>query len=174
MAHASPTYPAEAQKALQAQLKDPSYCVPQCVTCHTTSVGGTGTANVFGKNLMLYGRLPGKHPELVAGAFDTYFKSTPPPTVPQVNTTFLDGHMGPFYDADQDGRSDYTELLDDDAPATAGPKGQGGVCPDIEYGCFARVAAAPPPADRLGLFSAGLVVLGLTAWRRLKRAPRTT
>jgi hypothetical protein len=48
------------------------------------------------------------------------------------------------------------------------------LCPEdaATYGCFARVAAAPPPADRLGLFSAGLVVLGLAAFRRIKRRAR--
>jgi hypothetical protein len=174
VAHASSTYPPEVAKALQQQFKDSSYCVPQCITCHLTNEGGLGTMNVFGKNIEQYGRLPPSHPELVVGAFDTYFKSTPPAGVPQVNTVFLDGSTRPFYDSDNDGISDYTELQHYDSPSVAGPQGVSAVCPDIAYGCFARVAAAPPPADRLGLFSAGLVVLGLAAVRRLKRAPRAS
>ncbi|HEY0469731.1 MAG TPA: hypothetical protein VGC79_36325 [Polyangiaceae bacterium] len=168
-AQASSTYPPEVAKALDAQFKGQSYCVPQCITCHLTNEGGFGTMNVFGHNLEFSGRLPPARPDLVVGAFDTYFKATPPAGVPQVNTTFLDGTTRPFFDSDNDGLSDYTELQNFDSPSVALPRGDKEFCPDIEYGCFARVAAAPPPADRLGLFSAGLVVLGLAAFRRRLR-----
>jgi len=171
-AHASPSYPPEVQKALEAQFKGQTYCVPQCTTCHLTSVGGYGTLNVFGKTLQLNGRLPANNPGAVVGAFDTFFKSTPKPTDPQVSTTFVDGTTRPFFDSDRDGISDYTELQNSDLPSVALPRGEKELCPDIEYGCFARVAAAPPPVDRYALLSAGLVVFGLAAFRRIKRAPR--
>jgi hypothetical protein len=177
VAHASSSYPPEVAKALDAQFPGQAYCVPQCITCHRTNEGGFGTLNVFGHNLEIYGALPPSHPELVVGAFDKYFKSTPPTgdgAPPQVNTTFTDGTTRLFYDSDKDGVSDYTELQNSDSPSVALPRGEKELCPDIAYGCFARVAAAPPPADRLGLLSAGLVVLGLTAFRRLKRGPRSS
>ncbi len=175
-AHASSTYPAEVAKALEQQFHQ-SYCVPQCITCHLTNEGGFGTMNVFGHNLELKGMLPPLTPAQVVPAFARYFAVMPAATDPQASTTFIDGSMPatrPFFDSDQDGKSDYTELQNFDSPSVAGPRGVSAVCPDIAYGCFARVAAAPPPADRLGLFSAGLVVLGLTAFRRLKRAPRAS
>src|SRR6478735_9522475 len=109
-AHASSTYPPEVAKALDAQFKGQTYCVPQCITCHKTNEGGFGTLNVFGHNLEIYGRLPPSNPGLVVGAFDTYFKSTPAAGLPVANTTFVDGTMRPFYDSDGDGISDYTEL----------------------------------------------------------------
>jgi len=172
-AHASPSYPPEVKKALEAQFKGQTYCVPQCITCHVTNEGGFNTMNVFGHNLEFYGRLPPSNPGLVVGAFDTYFKSTPAAGIPTANTTFLDGTMRPFYDSDSDGISDYTELQNSDSPSLPLPRGEKEFCPDIAYGCFARVAAAPPPANGLGVFSAGLLVLGLAAFRRLKRTARS-
>ncbi|MEI9938145.1 MAG: hypothetical protein WDO69_13075 [Pseudomonadota bacterium] len=171
-AHASSTYPPEVAKALDAQFKGQSFCVPQCITCHNTNEGGLGTLNVFGKNLQTYGGLPPSFPSLVVGAFDRYFKATPPAGVPQVSTLFEDGSTRPFFDSDNDGISDYTELQHSDSPSVPGTRGQNALCPDIAYGCGARIAAAPPPADRLGLFSTGLVVLGLAAFRRRQRGQR--
>jgi len=171
-ARASGTYPAEMSKALERQFPGQSYCVPLCTACHNTTKGGPGDLNVFGYNLLGKGGLPGGRPTLVDGAIDRYFKATPAPGDPQANTLFIDGSTRPFFDSDQDGISDYTELQNSDSPSVALPRGEKEFCPDIAYGCFARVAAAPPPADRLGLFSAGLAVLGLAAFRRFKRAPR--
>lgn len=167
-ARASGSYPAELSRALERQFPGQVFCVPLCTACHNTTKGGPGDLNVFGKKL----GLPKGHPELVDPALDTYFKSTPSAGVPQVNTLFIDGMTRPFFDSDNDGISDYTELQNYDSPSLALPLGEKAFCPDITYGCFARVAAAPPHADRLGLFSAGLVVLGLAAFRRIKRAPR--
>ena len=174
VALASSTYPPKVQEALNTQFPGQSYCVPQCITCHLTNEGGFGTLNVFGKNLQLNGRLPAGKPDAVVGAFDTYFKSTP--AMGGVSTTFLNGTTRLFYDSDSDGISDYTELQEFNSPSTPGNAGVDQLCPSdaAQYGCFARVAAAPPPAtvDRLGLFSAGLVVLGLAAFRRSKRRRR--
>ena len=171
-AHASGSYPAELSKALERQFPGKSFCVPLCTACHLTTTGGPGMINVFGENLVNNGMLPGEIPKLVDGALDRYFKSTPPAGVPQVSTLFIDGTTRPFYDSDEDGISDYTELQNFDSPSIPLPRGDKEFCPDITYGCFARVAAAPPPVDRLGLFSAGLVALGLAAFRRLKRSQR--
>ena len=170
-AQASPTYPPEVTKALNAQFKVDTYCVPQCTTCHLTNAGGFNTLNVFGVNLRAFGGLGAGNPSRVVGAFDTYFKATPAADKPQVDTVFIDGTSRPFFDSDRDGFSDYTELQDSDSPSLPLPRGEKELCPDIKYGCFARIAAAPPPADRFGLFAAGLVVLGLGVFRRLGRRP---
>jgi len=158
-AHGSSSYPPEVQKALDAQFGG-SHCVPQCITCHRTNEGGIDTLNVFGKNLKQYGGLPLGRPSAVVGAFDTYFKSTPTAdaTVPLVNTVFENGTpTRPFYDSDSDGVSDYTEMQQGDSPSVAGDRGVGALCPADApmYGCFARVAAAPPTTDRLALFRQG-------------------
>jgi hypothetical protein len=170
-AHASPDYPPELAKALKQEFQK-EFCVPQCISCHVTNEGGRGTMNVFGMNLQLYGSLFKGMPETVVPAVQKYFKAVPPPTAPQVSTMFMDGTTRPFFDSDLDGLSDYTELQNFDSPSLPLPRGDKEFCPDIEYGCFARVAAAPPPADRWGLLSAGLVMLGLAAFRRLNRSPR--
>jgi len=166
-AHASGTYPAELSKALERQFPGQSFCVPLCTACHNTTKGGPRDLNTFGEKL----GLPKGRPELVDPALDAYFRSTPPDGVPQANTHFVDGTTRPFFDSDADGISDYTELQNYDSPSLALPRGEKEFCPDVSYGCFARVAAAPPPADRFGLFSAALLVLGLTALRRHQRAP---
>ena len=76
-------------------------------------------------------------------------------------------------DSDMDGTSDVKELEIGDSPAVAGLPGTNLICPDIRYGCGARLATASPPVDRLGLFSAGLAVLGLTLLRRQHRLRNT-
>lgn len=77
-------------------------------------------------------------------------------------------------DSDHDGIHDIEELVVGDSPSVAGDAGKSQFCPDIKYGCGARIAAAPPaPVDRLGLFSAGLAVLGLAVARRRRAALRT-
>ena len=149
--------------------------MPQCIACHVTNEGGFGTLNVFGENLKTYGNvLPAQPSTSWSAAIDAYFKATPPATVPAVNTLFVDGTTRPSFDADRDGISDYTELQHNDSPSVPGPAGVGEFCPAdaATYGCFARVAAAPPPADRVGLFAAALAVLGLAAFRRRNRARR--
>lgn len=173
-AQASSTYPPEVQKALDQEFGG-SHCVPQCITCHKTNEGGFGTLNSFGLNLKQYGPLPPLSPAAVAPAFKNYFTLTA--ASGGVQTMFSNGstpNPRAFYDSDGDGISDYTELELGDSPSVPGANGAGAVCPSdpIMYGCFARVASAPPPSDRWGLFAAGLAVLGLAATRRLKRNRR--
>jgi hypothetical protein len=185
-ANASSKFPEALQKALSKQFPGVSFCVPTCVACHLTTVGGPGNLNVFGANLEKP-IAPSTFPNLVLGnsgdvdkkvddAITHYFASTPPAGVATANADFPPPDTSrPSYDSDGDGISDYEELRVLDSPSVALPRGVGEFCPAdaAMYGCFARVAAAPPPADRLGLFSAGLVVLGLAAFRRLKRAARS-
>ncbi|HYP98379.1 MAG TPA: hypothetical protein VER96_06880 [Polyangiaceae bacterium] len=176
-AKASSSFPAALQKALNNQFKSQniSFCVPTCAACHLTTKGGPGDLNVFGKNLEKYPTFPnlilgnaGDVDAKVQTAVTNYFASTPPAGVPTAPAAFPEGTRA-SYDSDSDGVSDYDELAKLDSPSVAFPLGVSEFCPDIAYGCFARVAAAPPPTDRWGLFSAGLVVFGLAAFRRLKR-----
>jgi hypothetical protein len=145
-AQASSTYPAKVQETMAKRLNAP-YCVPQCILCHLTNLGGIGTLNPFGMNLKVAGLPPG-NPGVVALVLDKYFTQKPDA------------------DSDMDGTSDLKELEIGDAPAVAGVRGTSQICPDITYGCGARIAPAPLPIDRVGLFAAGIVVLGLTLLRR--------
>ena len=186
-AQASSSFPAALQKALSQRFPGVPFCVPTCVACHLTTAGGPGNLNVFGTNLYLQPpvmpppNLPkgndGDVDAKVKTAINRYFDATPAASLPQVMTVFPPPDRTRMsYDSDRDGISDYDELANLDSPSIAGPEGVGQFCPSdaAQYGCFARVAAAPPPAtvDRLGLFSAGLVVLGLAAFRRSKRRRR--
>jgi hypothetical protein len=161
-ASASSAFPASLQKALAAKFPGVSYCVPTCASCHLTTVGGPGNLNKFGDNLY---RLP-MFPNLIPGNSNSDAKVK----------DALDRYLAamPAYDADSDGDSDYDELKNLDSPSEPLPGGEDQFCPAdaAMYGCGARVAAAPPPVDRLGLFSAGLVVLGLAAFRRRRRSQR--
>src|SRR5258706_13680284 len=99
--------------------------------------------NKFGLSLEKYGLLPGNH-DLVAPALMAL------------------GAVDP--DSDGDRTNDIEEISVGDSPSLAAPDGVGQFCPDIKYGCGAHIAATPP-VDRLGLFSAGLVVLGFVVVR---------
>lgn len=172
-AHASTSYPPEVQKALDAEFGG-SHCVPQCVFCHTTNLGGINMLNSFGQNLKSQVALGPLVPSSVVPKFTDYFKLAPATGVSTMFSNNSTPNPRPFFDSDGDGVSDYTELQQGDSPSAKFPNGVNEVCPSdpIMYGCFARVASAPPPVDRFGLFSASLVVLGLTAFRRLKRVRR--
>ena len=183
-AHASSKFPESMQKALAKRFPNTSFCVPTCAACHLTTAGGPGNLNVFGTNLenqpmpgnLILGN-NGNVDKKLEDAITRYFAATPAAGLPQASTVFpAPDTTRPSYDSDADGVSDFDELANLDSPSEALPRGVGDFCPAdaAMYGCFARVAAAPPPADRLGLFSAGLVVLGLTAARRLKRARRAS
>jgi hypothetical protein len=139
--HASSTFPPELQKALEKRFAGTSYCVPVCTACHTIMTGGAENLNSFGTNMLLNG--------LVS-----------PATVDPALNKLLDKGL----DSDKDGKTDNEELKNLDAPG-----GPGAFCSDLTYGCGARIASAPPPLDKVGLFSAGLVVLGLTLLRRRRR-----
>ena len=138
---ASPTFPPELQKALEKRFPGTSYCVPVCTVCHTVMTGGAANLNGFGINMLANGLIS-------------------PATVDPALNKVLDKML----DSDGDGRTDNDELKDFDAPG-----GPGAFCSDLTYGCGARIASAPPPIDKVGLFSAGLVVLGLTLLRRRRR-----
>ena len=108
--------------------------------------------NKFGSKLESFGLLPG-NPALIDNAFMMLAAADP--------------------DSDGDGTNDIEEIEAGDSPSLAFPDGVAQWCPDIKYGCGARIAAAPPPpVDRLGLFSAGLVVLGFAVARRRRGARR--
>jgi hypothetical protein len=182
-AHASQSFPAAMQKALSKKFPGVAFCVPTCAACHLTTEGGPAKLNVFGFNLYLQ---PPPAPNLPKGsdnadakletALDRYFAAKPADNLPQAMTVFPPPDITrPSYDSDADGISDYDELKKLDSPSIPLPGGIGEFCPAdaAMYGCFARVASAPPPVDRMGLFSAGLVVLGLAALRRRRRAQRT-
>jgi hypothetical protein len=148
-AHASPNFPPLLQAALEEQFPTTSFCVPLCSACHLTTAGGPFNYNVFGANLLANG-LGAAHPDfLVANA--------------------LKAELAKNLDSDGDGKTDSEELQVGDSPSVPGERGVGTFCSDIKYGCGARIASAPPPVDRLGLFSAGLVALGLAALRRRRR-----
>jgi hypothetical protein len=155
-AQAAPDYPPRLQSWLENKFKKP-FCAPQCTTCHLTNLGGAGTLNVFGANLEKYGGLIGiPNDPNFASDIDKYFAAVAAGTA--------NG------DSDGDGVPDLTELEQGDSPSVALPLGKSLLCPDIEYGCAGgRIAAAPPPVDSVGLFSAGLVVVGFAALRRRRR-----
>jgi hypothetical protein len=156
VAAASTTFPPKLQQALETKFMGQTFCVPQCTVCHLTNAGGPRMLNVFGANLETYG---GLYPADPTVALPAYFNA--------VAAGKTNG------DSDGDGISDEKELQALSSPAVAGPRGEGLVCPDIAYGCGARIAPAPPPpVDRVGLFSAGCVLLGLAAFRRRLRGPR--
>jgi hypothetical protein len=157
-ADASSEFPAGLKTALEAYFPGQTYCVPLCTACHNTTKGGPQDLNKFGKNWENHGLLPinanvGKLPDELR----TYLTTAPGPNDPQVNGK---------WDSDGDGVSDEDELKDFSSPALSGPVA---FCTDLTYGCGARIALAPPPIDKVGLFSAGLVVLGLTLLRRRRR-----
>jgi hypothetical protein len=184
-AHASSKFPEALQKALNNEFKAKgvTFGVPTCAACHLTTVGGPSMLNVFGYNLEHDPTFPnlilgngGDVDAKVQAAVTKYFGTDVPTPPDDAHKAMADFPNGPklSYDADGDGKSDYDELADNDSPSIPGAEGVGQFIPSdaAVYGCFARVASAPP-ADRSGLFSAGLAVLGLAAFRRLKRVRRS-
>lgn len=179
-ASASSSFPAAMQKALTKTFPGTSFCVPLCNACHLTTLGGPANMNVFGTNLEHQPTFPNlilgnsvNVDQKVEDAITRYFASTPAAGLATAPATFPDGTR-PSYDSDGDGVSDYEELKLLDSPSLPGALGAHAFCPDdpVTYGCGARIAPPPPPVDRLGLFSAGLVGLGLAAFRRSKRRVR--
>jgi hypothetical protein len=148
-AQASSDYPAALAAAIAEQYPDAVKCVPLCTACHLTTVGGPGMMNKFGMSLESIGGLLPGNAALVAPAFKRLAMVDP--------------------DSDGDGTHDIEEITAGDSPSLAFPDGQGQFCSDIKYGCGAHIAAAPP-VDRMGLLSAGLVVLGLALSRRRRGA----
>jgi hypothetical protein len=146
------------ENAVAEQIPNAPKCAPQCTACHLTTEGGFGTLNKFGHNLqMIGGLLPGGSQADVTHALKILVAADP--------------------DSDGDGIKDVEEIEAGDSPALAAPNGVARWCPDIKYGCGARIAAAPPAVDRASLFSLGLVVLGFALarrWRGTGRAPRSS
>jgi len=165
-AHASQNYPPLLQAALEKQFNQ-SFCVPLCTACHLTTAGGPGSINSFGGNLELHAGLQKIDGTTVEPAIQKWFATQPPAGAP-LNA------MGEV-DSDGDGIGDATELKNGDSPSLPAPRGIGQFCTDLRYGCAGgRIAAAPPPVDRIGLFSAGLVVVGFAAMRRRRRLAKRT
>jgi hypothetical protein len=127
-----------------------------------TTAGGPGNVNLFGLGLELTAGLRKQNDGTVAPAIAAYLGATPP-----VGATLnAQGQV----DSDKDGISDIEELKNGDSPSVPGVRGIGQFCTDLKYGCAGgRIAPAPPPADTLGLLSAGLVVVGFAAMRRRRR-----
>ncbi len=146
-AQASSNFPAEFQRLVNKKFPGAVPCVPLCNACHQTTLGGPGNYNLFGVNL------------LAAGANQ--------PGDAALLATALDAELAKNLDVDNDGVTDAAELALGDSPAFPNMS----LCPsdNVQYGCGARIAPAPPPVDRLGLFSAGLVVFGLALLRRRRR-----
>jgi hypothetical protein len=146
-ARASSSFPAALQAALQKKFPGAVPCVPLCNACHLTTLGGPGNYNQWGIHLLASG-LTTADPGLIPAA--------------------LDKELAMNLDVDNDGVTDANELAMGDSPAFAGAS----LCPSdsVQYGCGARIAPAPPPVDRVGLFSAGVVVFGLALLRRRRRA----
>jgi hypothetical protein len=156
---AEPTFPPRLQAGLEKYFNQ-SFCVPQCIVCHQTNAGG-GPTTAFGTSMLIYGHLTPDTADPVVDKVKNYFDA-----VAAAKTT---GGI-PNGDSDGDGLSDEDELKAGDLPGVAGPAGQNLMCADIKYGCAGgRIAAAPPPADTVALFSAGLVVVGFAAMRRRRR-----
>jgi hypothetical protein len=150
-AQASPGFPPVLAAAIAAERPAAVKCVPLCTACHLTTTGGPGMLNVFGAALESKYGLRLENNASVA--------------------TAIKADAAAMADADGDGTSDIDELIVGDSPSIAGPLGKNQFCPDIQYGCGARIAA-PPPTDRLSLFSAGLVVFGFALAHRRKKGVR--
>ena len=163
-AQASVNYPPLLRDALEKQFNQ-SFCVPLCTACHLTTAGGPGNINLFGASLEIYGHLTQLDGSKVEPAVQALF-ATPPPAGAPLNT------MGEV-DSDHDGIGDATELKNGDSPSVPGARGIGQFCTDLKYGCAGgRIAPVPPPADTLGLFSAGLVLVGFAVVRRRGRGTK--
>jgi hypothetical protein len=153
-ARASSNYPPALAAAIAEQYPNAVKCVPLCTACHLTTAGGPSMMNKFGMSMESVGGLLAGNPDLVAPALKQLALTDP--------------------DSDGDGTRDIEEITAGNSPSIAYPAGQGEFCPDIRYGCGARIAAAPPPpVDRVGLFSAGLAVLAFAIARRRRGATRT-
>ncbi len=151
-AHASPDYPPLLQSALDQEFPAVKHCAPLCTACHQTTQGGPGNLNPFGATLEGFG-LVQQNDASVALSIHNLANASPIP------------------DTDHDGTNDVDEINKGDSPSIAGPAGTGQFCPDIGYGCGARIAA-PPPRERSSLIPAALLGLGLVAARRRRLSAR--
>lgn len=141
VAAASPTFPDEIARVLQMP------CVPQCVLCHTTNLGGYGTAVTPFAAAMVSkppkgSKLQATHTETVAPALQALYDQK--------------------IDSDHDGISDVDELR-----AGTNPNGDGvSLCSDIGYGCV-RVAARGDPSG-WAFAAAGVAFLWCVRRRKVR------
>lgn len=140
---ASPAFPDEIARVLDMP------CVPECVLCHTTNLGGYGTALT---------------------PFAAAMVSTPPvgEKLQAMQTETVALALGDLdtlkVDSDTDGISDTDELKQGTNPNGDSVR----LCSDIGYGC-ARVA---PQGNPYPLASAAL--LFAFAWRARRRTERSS
>lgn len=134
-ASASPTFP----DAIQAARPNMP-CVPQCVLCHTTNLGGYGTAvTPFAAAMVSKGKLRPAHTETVG------------PALKALDTLRID--------SDSDGIPDVEEL-----DQGTNPNGDSvALCSDVGYGC---VRVAPHGRPTTSVIAAALVALIWGARRR--------
>ena len=129
IAQASPAYPAEIQTHLGL-----SY-VPQCIICHATNLGGTGTATTkFATAMKAAGLTGGSQLTLLDSALDT---------------VGADATGATYIQALKDGRDPNTGTVLSDVPTE-------------KYGCGARIApgtARPNAALTLALALLGMVLM---------------
>jgi hypothetical protein len=131
-AQASPDYPAELRKA--AALS----CVPQCIVCHTTNPGESGTAlQPFSLAMRQKGLLPGS-PATLSVAYEALKADPNPDYVAMIER--LESGYNPNYDPA------LGQLL-------CGPT----------YGCGAHIAKAPPKPFDAFAWALGAVALLVTA-----------
>lgn len=148
LAHASVTYPAELIKHWDLESPLPA-SPPYCTLCHTTDVGGTGTATKpFGRALVAAGTLGNNVPSF-DGALDTL--------------------AGNGNDSDRDGVTDLDELLAGMSPNEGEPLP--GAEPDpLANVPLPRTGCSLTMPDRTASASAGVAVLLLLALRRARRS----
>ncbi len=149
-ANASETYPAQVQLTMSKRLNT-SYCVPQCILCHRTNLGGRKTMNVFGLSMEHNVDLGPAVPGTVGAKLEKYFAE----------------HAD--LDSDGDGVTDVKEIEVGDSPAIPGAAGENLICPDITYGCGARIAPQPSSG---GLEPAAVIALGLGLFSARRRRGR--
>jgi hypothetical protein len=135
---ASPAFPDEIARVLDTP------CVPECVLCHTTNLGGYGTALTAFAAAMV--STPPKGEKLLAKHTETVALA-----LADLDTMKID--------SDKDGISDVDELEQGTNPNGDSVK----LCSDIAYGC-ARVAPRGNPSGvALG------ALLSAFVWRALRR-----
>jgi hypothetical protein len=153
-AFASPPFP-EAVKGAVPTLG----CVPQCILCHQTNLGGIPANKPFAMDLKAAGKAAG-----TPVALENTDSLRAALTALKAKGASADA------DADKDGKGDYDELVTGSDPNSADPNAT--ICTSVPlYGCGAStIAKKPPPSDlSTPLWVVGAMVLG-GALRRRKHA----
>jgi MYXO-CTERM domain-containing protein len=130
-----------------AEHLDPP-CLPQCTLCHRDNVGGFKTVDKpFGLATM-----------------DLGLRFATPQRIPEI----LDELKAAGTDSDGDGVGDVEELEN-----CEDPNGDADLSAGVKYGCFNRVAGAPP-SEGGGVAAAGLLSLSLALLLRRRRGARSS